>query len=228
MISGFPDVSMEPQIRYDLCLETPEYFEHCKKRPNPFWKLWGLPIYASKINKKWNTEKAGCYIPKIRIIFLGNLEYGINIFQKAWHWDLAILDSCNLGNYATSTWIHGILDTLELWSFGTKTWSDEETKKRGNETIEETKKPKTPFYFQWKGLCIFILVNRWSLVHGSWLKARGLCLKARGSRPRKISARVRRLEDPAPNFYWPWATSLEAWAISLEPWAMNHQPLIID
>ena len=99
--------------------------------------------------------------------FLGNLEYGINIFLKTWNEKLVILESWNLGTSKRRN-----KKTKEKRSSKeTNKRRNEETKKLRNEEIqegrnEETKKPGSQisfFIFSWRNVDFFGIHNTYDI-----------------------------------------------------------------
>ena len=77
-----------PPNPFFLNLDPPKYLKYFNKRHKPFWEiLWNLEISIIKQIEKTCAEKS------LRSVLsnLENLEYGIDIVQKAWNGHLVFL-----------------------------------------------------------------------------------------------------------------------------------------
>ena len=136
VISGFSDVSPSPKTIYLYLSRHQDTSNNSRKNATQLKKT---VIFEILEFRKCHTIKKNCYFWNIRIselehletwtilVFVGNLEYGINIFQKAWN---GLLVSLKLWNF----------ETLKLWNFETKKPTNKDTKKPRN---PETTKPRT-------------------------------------------------------------------------------------
>ena len=110
------------------------------------WNCWTLNVCISEINtvtlwKRWvpaNYEDPSNYV-------LGNLEYGINVFQPIWNDFLVTLESWNFEIWNEEKKRRN-LETEKRKNQDTQKQRNQETKKRKN---EETKKQRN------QHICIF-------------------------------------------------------------------------
>ena len=94
MISGFSNVSMTPKSNIIYLWRHTDIPNNSRKKPNHFWRhaiLGNLKMVGNP--KFWKIEKdIPIYPGNPSNVFFGNLEYGINIFQKTCNLNLVISD----------------------------------------------------------------------------------------------------------------------------------------
>ena len=202
MLPRFGDASMSPKTTIIYFWRHQDILSNIRKHAQTFQK-----------NIFWAISK--CRKRKIRIVEKTRAENSwgsvLSLSGQSWIWDQYLPENMrwafgNMGSIFAEKTLNEFgkfrnVESLKLWNFAffENIWC-------------------LDIYNIWSRNS---LINRWLMVHGSWLKAQGSCLMAEENLA--LGPRSWGTQRQISLGHEPWATSLEAWAISLEPWNINHE-----
>ena len=159
---GFLNVSMGPK-QFLYLWRIQDTWQNQRTSPNHLLEI--LVLEASKKNPEaiHCASFGNCASPKgledPSTMCFGNLQYGINIFQKTWHESVLRWEHWNFENlrlWSSESFNLWNFVALELWNFKSRKERNQESIKPRTQENQATKKPinVTTFWFSSKGISI--------------------------------------------------------------------------
>ena len=99
-----------------LRFEGLDILKLCKSPHLEFWNLEMLKLWESKEKCKGKARQN----MKMRLTILGSLEYGTNVFLKAWNDFLVLLDTYDI--WSNKSWIDRVLMVTGSWLMARGSW----------------------------------------------------------------------------------------------------------